>query len=290
MPARGYSFLILLVAVLGLAGCERIDKSMEARAARPPTAARSPLKAREAMTYVRRPALPALATPQYGARSVELGRSVMGTPLTLHTFGASPSPLLIIGGIHGDEPTAAFVAERFLEQLRADPSQARGGVAILAVANPDGLATGSRGNARGVDLNRNFSASNWKLNSPGSRYHGGPRPESEPETQAMARAILQTRPRAIIALHSISGGRECNNYDGPAGALAEHMAGFNGYPPKASIGYPTPGSLGSWAGQDMGIPTITLELPSAASGPTSWERNRSALLAAIDGPRTALGQ
>ena len=52
------------------------------------------------------------------------------------------------------------------------------------------------------------------------------------------------------------------------------MTSHNGYPTMASIGYPTPGSLGSWAGIDRGIPIITLELPARETGPAAWERNR----------------
>jgi protein MpaA len=59
------------------------------------------------------------------------------------------------------------------------------------------------------------------------------------------------------------------------------MAGFNGYPVTATIGYPTPGSFGSWAGIDLGIPVITLELPRELSGPKAWESNRQALLVAL---------
>ena len=59
------------------------------------------------------------------------------------------------------------------------------------------------------------------------------------------------------------------------------MARLNDYPVQPQIGYPTPGSLGSWAGIDQGIPVITLELPKRHSGPRSWQRNRAALLAVI---------
>ena len=47
------------------------------------------------------------------------------------------------------------------------------------------------------------------------------------------------------------------------------------------LGYPTPGSFGSWAGVDRQLPTITLELPSDAAGPVAWRENREALLSAI---------
>jgi murein peptide amidase A len=73
----------------------------------------------------------------------------------------------------------------------------------------------------------------------------------------------------------------CNNFDGPAVALAGSMSEHNGYPVRASIGYPTPGSLGSYAGADRQIPTITLELPANHPTARSWNNNREALLAAI---------
>jgi len=59
------------------------------------------------------------------------------------------------------------------------------------------------------------------------------------------------------------------------------MSGHNGYPPAATIGYPTPGSLGSYAGIDRQIPMITLELPRTLPGQAAWDNNRAALLAAI---------
>ncbi len=83
------------------------------------------------------------------------------------------------------------------------------------------------------------------------------------------------------------GGNFCNNYDGPAGALAEIMARKNHYPVKASIGYPTPGSFGSWAGIDQNIPTITLELPREQPISRVWLANRNAILAAV---RTHIGR
>ena len=64
-------------------------------------------------------------------------------------------------------------------------------------------------------------------------------------------------------------------------ALASRMSALNGYPVTANIGYPTPGSFGSWAGIDQGIPVITLELPRELSGERAWETNRQALIASL---------
>ena len=42
--------------------------------------------------------------------------------------------------------------------------------------------------------------------------------------------------------------------------ISEKISGIIGYPVEKSIGYPTPGSFGTWAGIERKIPTITLEL------------------------------
>jgi protein MpaA len=214
-------------------------------------------------------------------RRILLGESRLGRPLELFILGDEPAPLLVIGGIHGDEPTSATVAWRLLERLRA-AAHLRGGlsVAILPEANPDGLLVGTRTNAVRVDCNRNFPATNWSPTAV-HRYHGGTQPASEPETRAIMQAVSMLRPRAIISIHAIGGGREMNNYDGPGRWLAQVLHAHNGYPVSSSIGYPTPGSFGTWAGVDLGYPTVTLELPARASADEAWLQNEAALLTAI---------
>jgi len=51
---------------------------------------------------------------------------------------------------------------------------------------------------------------------------------------------------------------------------AAEMARATGYPLKESIGYETPGSLGSYAGRDLGIPSITIEIERDATEPDLW--------------------
>jgi protein MpaA len=214
-------------------------------------------------------------------RSVSLGKSVRGEELKMFVLGDGGEVTLIVGGIHGDEPSGAGLAQCFLEYLRANPSAYAGRtVAVFARANPDGLAANTRVNAHGVDVNRSFPASNFQ-GAAGGRYNGGPAPAVEPETKALIQAVESLHPARIISIHSISGGKQCNNWDGPGEGLARRMAARNGYPPKATIGYPTPGSMGTWAGIDHKIAMITLELPVGASTQECWRNNQQALLEAI---------
>lgn len=219
------------------------------------------------------------------SRVTKLGSSVQGRPIEMISFGpASGRPALIIGGIHGSEPTSVYVAEQLVAHLRANPKDAKRPVAILANANPDALAAKTRGNANSVDVNRNFPAKNWKSVKNRSTSNGTA-PSTEPESRAIQQAINALNPDRIISIHSIARGKHCNNYDGPAQWLAEAMLKHNGYPVTATMGYPTPGSLGSWAGIDKQIPIVTLELPREDAGTIAWTQNKQALLAAIAAQR-----
>ncbi len=219
--------------------------------------------------------------PAFGPQTRQLGKSVLGLPIVGHYFGAAGPKTLIFAAIHGDEANTAFVANQLVEHLTKNPDAYYGRrVAVLPVANPDGLARGTRTNAREIDLNRNFPAKNFAVGKKG-RYFGGEEPASEPESQLLIQLIEDWKPDRIITLHSIARGKHGNNFDGPAERLAETMSFHNQYAVLKSIGYPTPGSFGSWAGVDRKLPTITLEVPTDATGPTAWRENREALLAAI---------
>lgn len=232
------------------------------------------------------PQVPSATRPVAPAtRLVTIGQSVEGRPILMHVFGdAAVGPantVLIFGGIHGNEPTSAGVCRELVGYLNAHPNTWTGKcVAIIPEANPDGLHRRLRTNANLVDLNRNFPAANWKKTRRSS-FFGGDAAATEPESKSLLSVIQQLKPARIASVHSMA--EPCNNYDGPAESLATRMAVHNGYPVKASIGYPTPGSFGSWAGGDRQIPVITLELPNRAKTEASWEKNRDALLAFIGG-------
>ncbi|HEV2062913.1 MAG TPA: DUF2817 domain-containing protein, partial [Solirubrobacteraceae bacterium] len=107
------------------------------------------------------------------------GQSVEGRPLEVVHRGERDAPLraLVVGQIHGDELGGRSIANGV---LRAKPPA---GVQVWVVRdlNPDGRAHGTRQNARGVDLNRNFPH-RWRRSKRG-RYWPGPRAASEPETR-----------------------------------------------------------------------------------------------------------
>lgn len=228
------------------------------------------------------------AAPAYSR--IEVGRSFDGAPIEMSVFGSGPDTVLVLGGTHGNEPVGAIVAAELERYLSEHPDELAGTtVAIVAQVNPDGLKSGRRTNANGVDLNRNFPARDWRPAQPGELHHGLSA-ASEPETQAVLTAIELLRPRRIVDIHSIQRGHHCNNFDGPAEEHARLMSRFNGYPSRSHIGYPTPGSLGNWAGIDQGIPTITLELPGDVDGARCWEENADALLAFIEAGDGANGR
>lgn len=208
-----------------------------------------------------------------------LGNSVQGRPITCLAFGDGDDCILIMATIHGDEDAGTPLVRRLAAHLADHPELARGRrILLIPVANPDGYANGTRTNARGVDLNRNYPASNYQQLA---RHGDGAL--SEPESVAISGLLDAHRPRRIVSIHQpLRSGHGCIDYDGPARDLAEAMAAQCRLPIER-IGS-RPGSLGSYAGLTLSIPIITLELPKdagAMSADKIWERWAPMLLAAI---------
>ena len=133
------------------------------------------------------------------ARSGLIATSVRGRPITLIERGDRDSPVkeLVIGCIHGNEPAGIAIAER-LESL---PLAGEAELLLVEDANPDGVASGTRTNGNGVDLNRNFPW-HWRRSGvQGDPHYSGPRPFSEPESRALARLIREERPTVTIWFH-----------------------------------------------------------------------------------------
>lgn len=166
------------------------------------------------------------------------------------------SKILIIGVFHGDEPQGNFLIKEYIKTFGTKD------FLFIPCLNPDGMQLCTRTNANGVDLNRNFPTKNWgedtsQAGDNPSDYFGGEAAGSEIETQFVIDVIEKYKPELIITLHAPY---KVVNYDGPAEEIAEKISDIIKYPVEASIGYPTPGSFGTYAGIERQIPTITLEL------------------------------
>lgn len=226
---------------------------------------------------------PALVLPptQMPPRQHLIGRSVQGRPIFVQIVGQGSDTALIMGSIHGDEPAAGALVNELADRLRSDPRLLEGRrVVLLPAANPDGLAARTRENAHGIDLNRNFDTANRVDNGT-----NGLRPLTEPESQALQSVIKEYAPGRIVSVHQPL---NCIDYDGPGEAIAARMAQECDLPVK-KIGA-RPGSLGSYAGETLKIPTITVELPPEASKMSDealWQKYGKALMAAVLYPEHA---
>ncbi len=185
-----------------------------------------------------------------------IGRSVEGRPIIATVSGSAEAPLrvLVVGCIHGDEPAGIRVARRLI----ASPPLGRTRLWVVPSLNPDGVVAGTRGNARGVDLNRNFPF-DWR--PLGRREYSGPRPLSEPESRAAARLIHRIEPDLTIWLHQPFG---LVDRSGGEPAVERRFAELVGLP-YARIPRP-PGSVSSWQNHTWPRSTaFVAELPAITS-------------------------
>ena len=228
------------------------------------------MRALAALALVAISLAPTQASP--GKRTLLLGRSVEGRPIEAVEVGDRYGRrVLVVGCVHGNEPAGILVARR-LERLSP-----RGiDLWIVPDLNPDGRAAGSRGNAHGVDLNRNFP---FRWRRLGGVHYSGPRPLSERESRIARRLILRLRPHVTIWFHQhlalvwASGGDRS----------IEHRFARAARLPYRSLP-PLPGSAIDW--QNHRLPQTTAfaaELPAGTPRPAAVARYAAAVLAAARG-------
>lgn len=201
--------------------------------------------------------------------------TVQSRPIVVRDFlpevDASEKPrILIMGGIHGDEYSSISIMFKWMALL-SESDNKDFHWRFAPTVNPDGLLDGQaiRQNANGVDLNRNFPSDDWQdlaqdywknTTSRNPRRFPGDFPASEPEVQWVVEQINTFKPDVIVSVHAPY---HLLDYDGPPepperiGELHLHLLGVY------------PGSLGNYAGINLGIPVITMELPSAGIMPNN---------------------
>ena len=205
------------------------------------------------------PPMPLLADPppwnQGDAPPVKtLGQSVLGNSINLYHPGRSN--LLVVGGVHGDESEGIFMTHLLTAMQTELP--------VLACLNPDGALLRQRWNRNNVDLNRNLPTADWQPEPLNPRYPPGATPGSEPETQAFLAALEQTGATTVLSLHSYK--ESFVEIERPPetlpDAINQAVAAYveaAGIERRVSIGYATPGALGSY-GLGNGLLILTYEL------------------------------
>jgi protein MpaA len=198
-----------------------------------------------------------------------LGRSLQGRTISAVEVGdPAGTRVLVVGSVHGNEPAGIAVARR-LERL------APAGIDLWIVRdlNPDGHAANTRGNAHGVDLNRNFPYRWRRLRGV---HDSGPRALSEREARIGYHLILRLRPAVTIWFH-----QHLNLVWGSGGdaGIERTFARISGLPYRRLP--PLPGSAIDW--QNHRLPHTTAfaaELPAGPPTARAVDRYVRAVLAA----------
>ena len=174
------------------------------------------------------------------------------------TKGSFQSYTYLMAGTHGDEPEGVYVVQKLFEWLKEEnPSTTP--LVIIPVLNMDGYKEGTRVNANGVDLNRNYPSEDWTPEIREPKYNPGNSPLSEPENKFLDKLFQNYSPHLILSIHSW---KPFINYNGDCKNVAEFLAKYNGYEIMGEIdGHPTPGSLGNYGPEKYSAPVLTFECP-----------------------------
>ena len=191
-------------------------------------------------------------------KSFVLSQTSTGLSLFAHRLGHRGPRVLLLGGVHGDEVEGVALTRELLGRYVSGGLPYKLEMMVIPVLNVEGLLAQTRHNSSGVDLNRNLPTKDWTPQVHNPRYCSGSSPNSELENQALTQVIEDFKPIFIFTFHSFS--RWMININGDCQREGGFLGELTSYPVHADIGYPTPGSLGTYAAWERGIPTITYEL------------------------------
>jgi protein MpaA len=215
---------------------------------------------------------------RYRGNRVIIGRSARGRAIVAWVYGRSSAPrkILVIGVIHGNEQAGLAITSALRRRLVPSGVQ----VWVVPQLNPDGVAADTRQNARGVDLNRNFPY-RWQY-SGDLTFYSGPRPASEPETQAAIRLIRRIHPAVTITYHQHMD--LVDESDGDRG-IARRYAQLSGL--RATCLTFLPGEETAWSNHTLpGTTSFVVELPAGPVTPAALARHLHAIRAIEFGQRT----
>jgi protein MpaA len=214
-------------------------------------------------------------TPAPQRTFTSIGKSVRGLPIKLTIVGSPTAPrkVLVVGCIHGNERAGEAVVRR-LRTATPPPNTA---LYLIKEANPDGCAANTRGNAHGVDLNRN-SPWHWKHLARGT-YYSGKHELSEPESRAINKFVKQIKPDVSIWYHQHADLVDTSRGDLAPKRVYSQMTGV----PLRDYGT-RPGSITSW--QSSLFPSsapIVVELPAGKLSYSQTRKHADAVLALAAG-------
>jgi protein MpaA len=189
-------------------------------------------------------------------KSFVFGTTSLGMAIPAFSFGNEGPKVLILGGVHGNEIEGTFASFGLLKSF-STAFNYKLQLTLVPALNLDGVINKDRLNGLGVDLNRNLPTKDWNPKAFDPKYPPGPNPCSEPENRALVKFLDTEKPKFILSLHSW---HPLLNLNGDCLPEAEFLKQKTGYEIKNEIGYPTPGCLGTYAGLERAMPTLTYEI------------------------------
>lgn len=197
-----------------------------------------------------------------------IGSSILGMPITGFRFlKPGARKIYVLGGVHGDEKEGTICAwallQNLFQQAKNRTTNTYPEILIIPEFNVDGVQLNTRLNAQAVDLNRNLPTQDWNPQAFNERYPPGPSANSEPESQALVNLLETDPPHLILSLHSW---HPLLNVNGDCMAEAKILQSHHQYKIVETIpDHPAPGCLGTYAGIERKIPTITYEIERGLS-------------------------
>ncbi|CAN5328303.1 hypothetical protein BH09ACT12_BH09ACT12_13250 [soil metagenome] len=187
-----------------------------------------------------------------------IGTSVQGRDLVAFHLGEPKRPhvktVVLLAAMHGNEAAPSQI----LRSLVDGESVIALDLWVLPTYNPDGVAAGTRKNAHGVDLNRNFPYEWADLDG---NYESGPKPASEPETQAVMDFLDRVDPDVILSFHQPLNGVDTDTKNP---RLARRVARKLNLPPRTlDCGGVCHGTMTGWFNHMHSGAALTVEYGAA---------------------------